>query len=72
MVTLTSLFWQWSGMASLGFGFLLFIAPFVMGGVGVCLARLSQPSTSQRWAMRACLGYFGAVALLIAVAAISR
>ena len=72
IVTLTSLFWQWSGMASLGFGFLLFIAPFVVGGVAFHLARLSQPTVAQRRAMWACLGYYGAMALLIAVAVISR
>ncbi len=71
MVILTSLFWQWSGMASLGCAFLLFIAPFLMGGVGIHLARLPQPAAAQRLAMRACFAYFAALVLLLALAAAS-
>jgi len=31
ILLLTSLFWNWSGMASLGTAVLIFVAPFIMG-----------------------------------------
>ena len=34
MVTLTALFWKWSGMASLGTFYLILGAPIVMGIIG--------------------------------------
>ena len=42
MVVLTALFWYWSGMASLGLLYLVFIAPIVMTILAVALYR-------QRW-----------------------
>lgn len=39
MVLLTSLFWKWSGMASLGVFYLILAAPFVMAGAAFSLRR---------------------------------
>lgn len=35
LIILTSQFWYWSAMASLGFIFVLFIAPFIMLGLAI-------------------------------------
>jgi drug/metabolite transporter (DMT)-like permease len=35
LIILTSLFWYWSAMASLGFIFVLFVAPFIMLGLAI-------------------------------------
>lgn len=72
MLVLTSLFWRWSGMASLGAGFLFLIAPFLMGGTGFCLARILRPSMAQRRALWACGGYFAALVLIVTVAGLAR
>jgi hypothetical protein len=37
MVLLTALFWEWSGMASLGFFYLVLVSPFVMAALGLSL-----------------------------------
>src|SRR5882724_11427396 len=37
MVGLTALFWEWSGVASLGCLYLLLIAPFVTSGIAFSL-----------------------------------
>jgi hypothetical protein len=68
MLVMTSLFWRWSALASLGAAFLVFIAPVVMGITGVCLAKTPNASAAQRRAKTACFGYFGALAFLIAFA----
>lgn len=72
VLVLTSLFWRWSGMASLGAGFLFFIAPLLMGGTGFCLAKVHQPSVAQRRALWACSGYFAGLAVLLAIASLAR
>ncbi len=58
LVLLTSLFWEWSGMASLGTLFLLFIAPLLLVFVIRNLRRLPAHSPAQRLAYRASIGYF--------------
>ncbi len=68
MLVMTSLFWRWSALASLGTAFLVFIAPVVMGITGICLARTPQASVAQRRAKTACFGYFGALACLLIAA----
>jgi len=35
MIILTTLFWYWSAMASLGLIFILFVAPFIMLGLTI-------------------------------------
>ncbi|MDX1651301.1 MAG: hypothetical protein R3277_02340 [Brumimicrobium sp.] len=35
LIILTSLFWYWSAMASLGYIFVLFVAPFIMLGLTI-------------------------------------
>lgn len=37
MVVLTDLFWYWSGMASLGAAYLMFLAPFLMTALAIIL-----------------------------------
>ena len=39
MVILTALFWQWSGLASLGVAALILVAPFVTAGVAAGLRK---------------------------------
>ena len=63
LLVLTALFWQWSGMASLGAGFLVFVAPFLLGSVAFNLTRIEHPSPAQRLALGACLSYYGALIL---------
>jgi hypothetical protein len=45
MVVLTVLFWRWSGMASLGFFYLVLVAPLVMAVLAVVLYRQRRLST---------------------------
>lgn len=65
MLVMTSLFWKWSALASLGAAFLVFIAPVVLGIVGVCLVKTPNASAAQRMAKTACFGYFGALACFL-------
>ena len=44
LIILTSLFWYWSAMASLGFIVVLFIAPFIMLGLAVYYLRKRNES----------------------------
>ena len=48
LLLLTSLFWYWSGMASLGSAFLLVVAPFIMLGVAMRLRAKKQISKYHR------------------------
>ena len=43
MVILTGLFWYWSGMASLGVVFLIFVAPFILGFQAYKLRPIENP-----------------------------
>ena len=68
LLVLTALFWQWSGMATLGAGFLYFIAPFLIGAVAFSLTGIERRSVAQQIALRACLSYYAALILLYASA----
>ncbi|HEY1792853.1 MAG TPA: hypothetical protein VGG34_08035 [Opitutaceae bacterium] len=60
MVGLTALFWEWSGMASLGAGFLVLVSPFLVGTMA--LVARSKRTTSRY--------HFAAVATGVAYTAI--
>ena len=59
MVLLTSLFWEWSGMASLGVFYLVLAAPFVMAGVAISLRQSFALSVFHRVAFIASVVYCG-------------
>jgi len=59
MVLLTGLFWEWSGIASLGAFYLILVAPFVMAGVALSLRRSYGLSVFHRVAFIASIVYSG-------------
>lgn len=62
MIALTKLFWYWSGMASLGLAYLLFIAPPVMLIMAWRLYPLRELSRYHKAALVACVSYVGVIA----------
>jgi hypothetical protein len=58
LVALTSLFWQWSGMASLGTFYLIFAAPIVMGIISYKQMQTKSTSKYHNWAFISGLSYF--------------
>ena len=58
LVLLTSLLWEWSGMASLGAIFLLFIAPFALAPIALHLWRSRNSSLIHLRAFQAAIGYY--------------
>jgi len=65
MVFLTALFWEWSGMASLGFFYLVLIAPFVTAGVAFSLRSRYALSVFHRVAYVASLVYSGLMVVIL-------
>jgi hypothetical protein len=65
LVLLTSLFWQWSGMASLGAFFLILAAPVLLFPVLLSLWKQKSHSSAHRVAFRACAGYYVLLAFLL-------
>lgn len=65
LVLLTHLFWQWSGMASLGFFFLILAAPVLLFPVLLSLWKQKNHSFAHRVAFRACAGYYVLLAVLL-------
>jgi hypothetical protein len=59
MVLLTALFWEWSGMASLGVFYLVLVAPFLTAGVALSLRRCYALSVFHRAAYIASWVYSG-------------
>ncbi len=57
MVTLTVLFWEWSGMASIGAFFLIAIAPFIMLVLAVILWPSRTKNKFNRFAFSLCAIY---------------
>jgi hypothetical protein len=66
MVLLTSLFWEWSGMASLGVFYLVLAAPFVMAGAALSLRRSYVMSVFHRVAFIASITYCGLAVVALA------
>ncbi len=58
LVLLTSLFWQWSGMASIGTAYLIIIAPFVMGVIAFRQRKLSYLSKYHHYTYISSLLYY--------------
>lgn len=65
LVILTSFFWYWSGMASLGLAYLLFLAPIVMLVIGWRLYPQRNLSRFHKAAFVASISYVGVVACLV-------
>jgi hypothetical protein len=61
MILLTALFWEWSGMASLGFFYLVLVAPFVTAALAWSLHRRRALSGFHRSAFVASISYSGLV-----------
>jgi hypothetical protein len=59
MVFLTDLFWKWSGMASLGVFYLLFVAPLITAGAALNLRNRRALSGFHRSAYIASIAYSG-------------
>jgi len=64
MVALTAIFWEWSGMASLGVFYLALIAPFVTAAAAWNLRRRRDLSVFHKSAFIAGTAYSAAIALL--------
>ncbi|MBP6824343.1 MAG: hypothetical protein KA368_22545 [Acidobacteria bacterium] len=72
IVFLTELFWYWSGMASIGVGYLIFVAPIVLGYFAVRLYGQRNQSHFHFKLFIACACYtFLPVAVLISVKLLS-
>ncbi|HRI16719.1 MAG TPA: hypothetical protein PLX89_27310 [Verrucomicrobiota bacterium] len=59
LVLLTALFWEWSGMASIGVFSLVLVAPFVTAAFALALRSQRVLSAYHRSAFAASLGYSG-------------
>lgn len=64
LVVLTIWFWEWSGMASLGFTFLMLGAPVLLLPVSISLWK-ARASFVHRMAFRACIAYYLLIAALV-------
>ena len=58
LVVLTSLFWKWSGMSSLGFLYLILIAPFLMGMIAYKNIKMKGNSIYYNYIHKVALFYF--------------
>jgi FtsH-binding integral membrane protein len=67
LVTLTSLFWKWSGMASLGTFYLMLGAPVVMGLIAYRNYKLRHESKYRDWTFKSGLLYYVITPLTFAV-----
>jgi hypothetical protein len=67
VVFLTALFWEWSGMASLGVFYLVLIAPFVTTGVAFSLRDCYVFSTYHHVAYIASIVYSGLMVVTFGV-----
>jgi hypothetical protein len=67
MVLLTALFWEWSGIASLGFFYLVLIAPFVTAGVAVSLRRCYALTVFHRVGYIASIAYTGLMVVTLII-----
>ena len=64
-VALTSLFWEWSGMASLGTFYLILGAPIVMGVIAYRNYNLRKTSKYHLWIYNLCIAYYVIAPLII-------
>lgn len=70
MILLTALLGMWSGMATLGFFFIIRISPVLMAGIATSLHFTRNPRPEQIRLKRACLSYLGTVGMLAILAMI--
>lgn len=66
LVLLTSLFWMWSGAASLGVFYLVLVAPILMAIIAIRTKNNRNISRYHRWAFTASVLYFGVAPLTLA------
>ncbi|MBN2165604.1 MAG: hypothetical protein JW717_04955 [Marinilabiliaceae bacterium] len=64
---LTEIFWEWSGLASLGSFYLVFIAPFIMAYIGFRVRKLKKQSGYFKWIFYSSLSYAIIIPLTIIV-----
>ena len=57
-MTLTTLFWQWSGMASLGTFYLILGAPILLGLIANNLKKIRNNSKHHQWIYKLSISYF--------------
>ena len=67
LVTLTTLFWQWSGLASLGTFYLIIAAPVIMGLICYRNYKLRLESKYRNWTFNLGLFYFIIAPLTFAI-----
>ena len=58
LVALTTLFWKWSGLASLGTFYLIIVAPIVMGFIAFRNRKIKEMSKYHNWTYKSGLLYF--------------
>jgi len=67
LIALTVLFWKWSGLASIGFVFLVFVAPWITAGAAWRLRGRRLISSFHRCAFLGGVAYSGLMLLLALV-----
>ena len=67
LVALTTLFWQWSGMASLGTFYLILAAPIIMGIIAYRHRQTKTISKYHRWTYLSALLYFAIAPLTFTI-----
>jgi hypothetical protein len=67
IVTLTSLFWTWSGLASLGTFYLILGAPLIMGIIAFRNYKLRRESKYRDWIFKSGILYFIIFPIIFAV-----
>ena len=70
MMLLTALFWEWSGMATLGLGYLVIVAPVLMGVAAYQLKPRQAVSPIYRRMYRSALAYYFALPIIGIITAI--
>jgi hypothetical protein len=65
LLVLTTLFWQWSGMASLGTAYLVLGAPVLMSYFALSMSRKPQLSRCERWIFNASLSYLAVMLITV-------
>lgn len=64
LVMLTSIFWKWSGLASLGTFYLILAAPILLGFIAYQQFKKRKVSKYHDWAFQICALYFVIVPLI--------
>lgn len=67
VVFLTAFFWEWSGMASLGFVYLVFVAPLLTAGAAFSLRHCVALSVFHRVAYIASIVYSGLMLITLGI-----